>query len=84
MDDAVAQANALNRAFAIAQAIAQKSDSGTVWVNKHLDLPLDVTFSGAEQFGFGAEVSEEGLEEFKALDRMVVLPETFFLSPHED
>ena len=80
MDDAVAQANALNCAF----AIAQKTDSGTVWVNKHLDLSLDVTFSGAEQSGFGPEVSEEGLEEFKALDRMVVLPETFFLSPHED
>ena len=48
MDDAVAQANALNRAF----AIAQKTDPGTVWVNKHLDLPLDVAFSGAEQSGF--------------------------------
>ena len=59
--------------------MAQKTDSGTVWVNKHLDLPLDMAFSGAEQSGFGAEVSEEGLEEFKALDRMVVRPETFFL-----
>jgi acyl-CoA reductase-like NAD-dependent aldehyde dehydrogenase len=75
VDDAVAQANALNRAF----AIAQKTDSGTVWVNKHLDLPLDVAFSGAEQSGFGAEVSEEALEEFKALDRMVVRAETYFL-----
>ena len=75
MDDAVAQANALNRAF----AIAQKTDSGTVWVNKHLDLPLDVAFSGAEQSGFGAEVSEEGLEELKALDRMVVRAEIYFL-----
>jgi acyl-CoA reductase-like NAD-dependent aldehyde dehydrogenase len=74
VDDAVAQANALNRAF----AIAQKTDSGTVWVNKHLDLPLDVAFSGAEQSGFGAEVSEEGLEEFKALDRMVVRAEIYF------
>jgi acyl-CoA reductase-like NAD-dependent aldehyde dehydrogenase len=75
VDDAVAQANALNRAF----AIAQKTDSGTVWVNKHLHLSLDVAFSGAEQSGFGAEVSEEELEEFKALDRMVVRAETYFL-----
>ena len=60
-------------------AMPQKTDSGTVWVNKHLDLPLDMAFSDAEQSGFGAEVSEEGLEAFKAFDRMVVRPETFFL-----
>ena len=53
------QANALNCAF----AIAQKTDSGTVWVNKHLDLLLDVAFSGAKQSSFGAETGEEGLEE---------------------
>lgn len=45
-------------------AVAMKIDSGTVWVNKHLDLPFDVPFGGAKQSGFGAELGREGLEEF--------------------
>jgi acyl-CoA reductase-like NAD-dependent aldehyde dehydrogenase len=47
-----------------AYEVALKIDSGTVWVNKHLDLPPDVPFSGAKQSGFGAEMGQEGLEEF--------------------
>jgi hypothetical protein len=80
VDDAVAQANALNRAF----AIAQKTDFSDSLGQQASRLALDVALSGTKQSSVGAEVSEEGLEEFKALDRMVVLPETFFLSPHED
>jgi len=73
LDDAIARANDseyglggtvwgtdLERAYAVAQRIA----SGTVWVNKHLDLPPDVPFAGAKQSGFGAEMGQEGLEEF--------------------
>lgn len=45
-------------------AIALKIDTGTVWINKHLDLPFDVPFGGAKQSGFGAELGREGLEEF--------------------
>jgi acyl-CoA reductase-like NAD-dependent aldehyde dehydrogenase len=73
LDDAIARANDseyglggtvwgtdLNRAFSVAQRIA----SGTVWVNKHLDLPPDIPFAGAKQSGFGAEMGQEGLEEF--------------------
>ena len=45
-------------------AIALRIDSGTVWINKHLDLPFDVPFGGAKQSGFGAELGREGLEEF--------------------
>jgi acyl-CoA reductase-like NAD-dependent aldehyde dehydrogenase len=76
LDDAIARANDseyglggtvwgadLNRAFSVAQRIA----SGTVWVNKHLDLPPDVPFAGAKQSGFGAEMGQEGLEEFTQL-----------------
>lgn len=48
------------RAFEVAQRIA----SGTVWVNKHLDLPPDIPFGGAKQSGFGCEMGQEGLEEF--------------------
>jgi acyl-CoA reductase-like NAD-dependent aldehyde dehydrogenase len=73
LDDAIARANDseyglggtvwgtdLDRAFSVAQRIS----SGTVWVNKHLDLPPDVPFGGAKQSGFGAEMGQEGLEEF--------------------
>jgi acyl-CoA reductase-like NAD-dependent aldehyde dehydrogenase len=73
LDDAIARANDseyglggtvwgadVNRAISVAQRI----NSGTVWVNKHLDLPPDVPFAGAKQSGFGAEMGQEGLEEF--------------------
>jgi len=73
LDDAIARANGtdyglggtvwgkdLKRAGAVAQRIA----SGTVWVNKHLDLPPDIPFAGAKQSGFGTEMGQEGLEEF--------------------
>ena len=50
----------LDRAYSVAQRIA----SGTVWVNKHLDLPPDIPFAGAKQSGLGAEMGQEGLEAF--------------------
>lgn len=48
------------RAFEVAQQLA----SGTVWVNKHLDVPPEGPFGGAKQSGFGCEMGQEGLEEF--------------------
>ena len=73
LDDAIARANNteyglggtvwgsdLNRAYEVAARI----DSGTVWVNKHLDLPPDIPFAAAKQSGMGAEMGHEGLEEF--------------------
>lgn len=44
--------------------IAQRIDSGMVWINKHLDLPFDLPFGGAKSSGFGCEYGREGLEEF--------------------
>jgi acyl-CoA reductase-like NAD-dependent aldehyde dehydrogenase len=44
--------------------VASQIVSGTVWVNKHLDLPFDVPFGGAKQSGLGVEYGQEGLEEF--------------------
>jgi len=73
IDDAVARANDtdyglgasvwssdLERAFAVASRI----EAGTVWVNKHLDVAVDVPFAGAKQSGMGAEMGREGLEEY--------------------
>jgi acyl-CoA reductase-like NAD-dependent aldehyde dehydrogenase len=73
IDDVIARANDtdfglggsvwssdLDRAFDVAARI----DSGTVWVNKHLDVGLDTSFGGAKQSGIGAELGQEGLEEF--------------------
>jgi len=45
-------------------AVASKIQSGTVWVNKHLDMPFDVPFRGAKNSGIGAENGQEGLEEY--------------------
>jgi acyl-CoA reductase-like NAD-dependent aldehyde dehydrogenase len=45
-------------------AVAMRIDSGTVWVNKHLELPVDVPFGGAKQSGVGREKGIDGLKEF--------------------
>jgi acyl-CoA reductase-like NAD-dependent aldehyde dehydrogenase len=73
LDDAIARANAseyglggtvwgkdADRAYQVARRIA----AGTVWVNKHLELPPDIPFGGAKQSGLGTEMGQEGLEEF--------------------
>jgi acyl-CoA reductase-like NAD-dependent aldehyde dehydrogenase len=39
-------------------------ETGTVWVNKHLDITPDVPFSGCRQSGVGTELGLEGLREF--------------------
>ncbi len=52
--------NDLDKGFEVASQI----QSGTVWVNKHLDLPNDIPFGGAKQSGIGVEYGQEGLEEF--------------------
>ena len=49
-----------NRAFEVAKRI----DSGTVWVNKHLDVRPDIPHAGAKQSGIGVEQGQMGLEEF--------------------
>ena len=47
-----------------AYEVAARINSGTVWVNKHLDVRPDTPFAGAKQSGIGAEMGQEGLEEF--------------------
>jgi acyl-CoA reductase-like NAD-dependent aldehyde dehydrogenase len=73
LDDAIARINSTEYGLGgtvwssndqRAYETALRIDSGTVWVNKHLDLPVDVPFGGAKQSGFGTEMGQEGLEEF--------------------
>lgn len=75
-DDVVARANAspyglggsvwardLDRAY----AIAERLESGTIWINQHADLNPAFPFGGAKQSGLGTELGEEGLAEFTQL-----------------
>ncbi|MDA5195048.1 aldehyde dehydrogenase family protein [Govanella unica] len=47
--------------------LATRMDSGTVWINKHLDFGPNIPFGGAKQSGIGVEFAEEGLAEFTQL-----------------
>ena len=47
-----------------ARDVAERMDSGTVWVNKHLDFGPNIPFAGSKQSGLGNEFAEEGLHEF--------------------
>jgi len=47
-----------------AYEVALRLESGTVWVNKHLELSPHIPFGGAKQSGMGTEMGQEGLEEF--------------------
>ncbi len=73
LDDAIERANGTEyglggtvwgRDAKRAYDVAVRMGSGTVWINKHLDLPPDIPFSGAKQSGLGTEMGQEGLEEF--------------------
>lgn len=44
--------------------IALRIEAGTVWVNKHLDGPMDIPFGGAKQSGLGRAKGVEGLKAF--------------------
>ncbi|HEY0959709.1 MAG TPA: aldehyde dehydrogenase family protein [Novosphingobium sp.] len=73
LDDAIARINASDYGLGgtvwtsdatRGEAVARRIESGTVWVNRHLDLPFDVPFGGAKQSGIGRQQGVEGLEEF--------------------
>lgn len=44
--------------------VARRMNSGTVWVNKTLEINPCYPFRGAKQSGMGAELGEAGLEEY--------------------
>lgn len=50
-----------------AHDVARRLESGTVWINHHLDFHPGVPFAGAKHSGAGVELGEEGLAEFTQL-----------------
>lgn len=44
--------------------VARRINSGTVWVNKTLEINPNYPFRGAKQSGMGAELGQAGLEEY--------------------
>lgn len=50
-----------------ARGIAARIQSGTVWVNQHLNFGPHIPFAGAKQSGIGVEWTEHGLAEFTQL-----------------
>jgi acyl-CoA reductase-like NAD-dependent aldehyde dehydrogenase len=47
-----------------AREIALQMETGTAWINKHLDFGPNIPFGGAKQSGLGVELAEEGLAAF--------------------
>lgn len=47
-----------------ARLVAERMQSGTVWVNQHLNFGPEVPLAGAKQSGIGVEWTELGLAEF--------------------
>jgi acyl-CoA reductase-like NAD-dependent aldehyde dehydrogenase len=76
LDEVIARANASeyglgatvwSKSTARALEVAKRLETGTVWINKHLDLPPTVPYGGVKQSGFGVELGQQGLEEFTQL-----------------
>jgi len=47
--------------------VANRIESGTVWINKHIELAAHIPFGGAKSSGMGVEMGDEGLAEFTQL-----------------
>jgi acyl-CoA reductase-like NAD-dependent aldehyde dehydrogenase len=47
--------------------IAGRIETGTIWVNQHMALPVDVPFGGAKESGIGLQNGVEGMEDFTQL-----------------
>src|SRR5258705_233477 len=73
VEDAIARANdtefglggsVWSKNLDLAFAVASQINSGTVWINRHLNLQPDIPFRGDKQSGIGAELGHAGLEEY--------------------
>jgi len=47
--------------------VSRRLDAGTVWIDKHLELALNIPFGGAKFSGLGTELGEESLAELTRL-----------------
>ncbi|MBF7015033.1 aldehyde dehydrogenase family protein (plasmid) [Novosphingobium resinovorum] len=47
--------------------VASRIETGTIWVNQHMALPLDVPFGGAKESGIGLQNGIEGMKDFTQL-----------------
>lgn len=47
-----------------ATAVAKRIDSGTVWVNQHLQIEPGIPFRGSKQSGLGGELGPEALHDY--------------------
>ena len=56
-----------------AAKIANRLETGTVWINDNLQNGPHITFAGAKQSGFGVENGKEGLREY-TWPRTVFIP----------
>lgn len=72
-DDVIARANASDYGLGasvwskdtrLAAAIAERIESGQVWVNQHLAIGPHIPMAGFKQSGLGVEQSAEGLAEY--------------------
>ncbi|VAV98740.1 Aldehyde dehydrogenase in Methylamine utilization cluster [hydrothermal vent metagenome] len=73
VDDVIARANnseyglggsVFSRDVEKATQIADRIESGTVWVNQHVNIGPHLPMAGFKQSGIGVEQSIEGLEEY--------------------
>lgn len=73
VDDAITDANAgpyglaasvWTRDLTLARTLADRLDTGTVWINKHIDRTPHLPVAGAKHSGFGVELGLAGLHEF--------------------
>jgi len=76
IDDVVARANASpyglgasvwSRDVDRAVAVADRIESGSVWVNQHIAIGPHIPMAGVKSSGLGVEQSEEGLAEYTQL-----------------
>jgi acyl-CoA reductase-like NAD-dependent aldehyde dehydrogenase len=76
LDDAITSANSVSVGLGgsvwsadrlKARVIAQRLESGSVWINRHGTLRPDTPFGGVKSSGFGVEFGEYGLAEFVSL-----------------
>ncbi|MCW3837620.1 aldehyde dehydrogenase family protein [Sphingomonas canadensis] len=81
IEDAIARANATEfglggsvwtRDVAAGQAIAERIEAGSVWVNRHLGNAKDVPFGGAKYSGYGREQGVAGMLSYTEMQAVAV------------